>query len=303
MHNKGGRIALKIEHFRYFLEICNYKSISKSAKNLFITQQALSSALKCLESDLDAPLFVRTQSGVELTPYGETFKIHAEKIIHSFDSITSDFEQIRNEESHILNIAISFGVLSALPDEYLENFKLLYPNINLNLTEYQDIPCEEAILSEHEDIGFSIAPIDNTFFDSQTIIKNEMCILVSNDNPLSAFDKIKFDQLKNEHFLILNSNFKLRHNFVKKCREARFEPNISLETMELILIHNFSRLNKGIGIGVHFIGNDLSDVKAIPFDAPDCTWEVCLITKKGRELTPAMKLFLDYIKKQRYYII
>lgn len=64
--------------------------------------------------------------------------------------------------------------------------------------------------------------------------------------------------------------------------------------MELILIHNFSRLNKGIGVGVHFIGRDISDVKAIPFSASDCTWEVCLITKKNRPFTTVMKCFLDF---------
>lgn len=294
---------MKIEYFKYFLEICNCKSISKSAKNLYISQQALSSAIKNLENDLGASLFIRNQSGVVLTPYGESFKNHATEIILQMESITKDFEQIRKKEKHILNIAISFGVISALPDKYIENFKLLHPNIILNITEYQDIPCEEAILNEHEDIGFSIAPIDESSFDFQTILKNKMCILVSTDNPLSQNDKIDFHQLKNEQFLLLNNNFKLRHNFIKKCREAGFEPKIYLETMELILIHNFSRLNKGIGVGVHFIGMDVADVKAIPFSNPDCTWEVCLITKKNRPLTPAMKCFLNYVNNQKYHII
>ncbi|GLB31522.1 LysR family transcriptional regulator [Lacrimispora amygdalina] len=294
---------MKIEHIKYFLEICNCKSISKASKNLYLSQQALSSAVKRIETDLGVELFIRNQSGMILTPYGESFKERAIKIIQHMESISSDFEQIRKKEQQILNIAMSFGVISALPEGYINNFKLLHPDIILNITEYQDLPCEEAILNEHEDIGFNIAPIDETSFDCQTILKNRMCILVSKDNPLSQNVEIDFHQLKNEEFLLLNNNFKLRHNFVKKCKEAGFNPKISLETMELILIHNFSRLNKGIGVGVHFIGMDIADVKAIPFKNPDCTWEVCVIIKKNRPLTPAMKCFLDYINNQKYYII
>lgn len=293
---------MKIQYFKYFLEICRCKSISKSAKNLYISQQALSSAIRNLESNLGVSLFIRNKSGVILTPYGESFKKHASEIVCEVKRIEKDFNEIRKREKHILNIAISFGVISALPDGYIQNFKLLHPNIILNITEYQDIPCEEAVLNEHEDIGFSIAPINETQFNYQTILKNKMCILVSEDNPLSKNDTIDFYKLKGEQFLVLNKNFKIRRNFVKKCNECGFEPKIYLETMELILIHNFSRLNKGIGIGVHFIGMDIADVKAIPFDSPDCTWEVCLITKKDRSLTPAMKCFLKYINNQKYYI-
>lgn len=294
---------MKIQHIKCFLEICNYKSISKASKKLYISQQALSSAIKKIETDMGVTLFVRNQSGMILTPYGESFKEHATKMILQLEAMSMDFEQIRKKEKHILNIAMSFGVISALPEGYINNFKLMHPDIILNITEYQDIPCEQAVLNEHEDIGFNIAPVDESSFDSQTILKNRMCILVSKCNPLSQNDEIDFYQLKNENFLLLDKNFKLRHNFIKKCKESGFEPKISLETMELILIHNFSRLNKGIGVGVHFIGMDIADVKAIPFSNPNCTWEVCVITKKNRSLTPAMKCFLDYINTHKYYSI
>lgn len=287
----------------YFLEVCNCKSISKASKNLYLSQQALSSAIKKIETDIGVKLFVRNQSGIILTPYGESFKKHACEIVLQMDLMARDFEQIQKKEQQILNVAMSFGVISALPDGYIKNFELLHPDIHLKISEYPDLHCEEAVQNEQEDIGFSIAPIDETSFDFRTILSNKMCILVSNDNPLSINEEIDFDQLKNEKFLLLKNDFKIRHNFIKKCRKSGFEPEISLETMELILIHNYSRLNKGIGVGVSFIGMDIADVKVIPLRDPDCTWDVCVITKKNCKLTPAAECFLNYINNQKFHII
>ena len=64
--------------------------------------------------------------------------------------------------------------------------------------------------------------------------------------------------------------------------------------MELILIHNFTKQNRGVGISVYFVGADIPGVKAIPFKGEDCLWEVCLITKKGRKLPPEARSFLKY---------
>ncbi|MDR1070974.1 MAG: LysR family transcriptional regulator [Gracilibacteraceae bacterium] len=54
----------------YFAQICNYKSLTKTAKNLYVTQQALSKNLKSLESELQVSLFARMHDGVLLTAEG-----------------------------------------------------------------------------------------------------------------------------------------------------------------------------------------------------------------------------------------
>ena len=69
----GGRKPLNIslEYYKVFYNVAKLGSISAAANSLFISQPAVSQAIKHLETELDARLFNRTSKGVRLTPEGE----------------------------------------------------------------------------------------------------------------------------------------------------------------------------------------------------------------------------------------
>ena len=58
---------------RYFLHLCGTKSISETARQLFVAQPAVSKQIAALERELGTELFVRTNSGVELTTAGACY--------------------------------------------------------------------------------------------------------------------------------------------------------------------------------------------------------------------------------------
>ena len=68
----GGRKPLNIslEYYKVFYNVAKLGSISAAANSLFISQPAVSQAIKHLEKELDARLFNRTSKGVRLTPEG-----------------------------------------------------------------------------------------------------------------------------------------------------------------------------------------------------------------------------------------
>lgn len=61
---------MELKQLSYFIQIINDKSFSQAAKNLYLTQQAVSKAIRNLEEELGVPLFYRHASGLELTEYG-----------------------------------------------------------------------------------------------------------------------------------------------------------------------------------------------------------------------------------------
>lgn len=288
--------AMEIKYLHYFLQICENKSLSKASKNLHLSQQALSSIVRKLEEELEVPLFERSKSGMLLTEYGECLKEYAEKIVCMLTETHEKINALKSGYHEVLNIAMSFGVMSALPPHYIDDFKRLHPEIELRFTEYQDSFCERAVLNEHEDLGFSIAPIDSELFSVRTVIRDKMCILVNEKHPLALKSTVRFEDLREEPLLLLNNNFKLRQIVDRKCREAGFTPRVELETMELILIHNFSKLQKGVGIGVDFIAHDMAHLRSVPFE-PVCPWEVCFIAKKGIHRSKAAQSFIRFAQQ------
>lgn len=285
---------MELKQLKYFLQICKDESFSKAAKNLYITQQGLSKAIKHLEEEIHAPVFYRTVTGVKLTQYGEYLQEKSKHILQEADVILDDIKQMNRFNEGTINAAFSFGVISALTPAFISGFKEIYPHIELNIREYEDYYCEEAVFNEEADVGFTIAPVEKTKFNVIIVKRDKMCILVNEHNPLSLKSQVDFSEIKNEKFIIVNEKFKLYHNFINKCREAGFEPEIYFTTMEMILVHNLSRLNKGVGVSVHFISNDVANVRPITFIDPSCTWEVCLITKKNCLASHITKTFINY---------
>ena len=62
---------MTLQNLRYVVEVANSKSFSRAAQSLFMTQSALSAAVKDVENELGILIFRRTNRGVQLTPEGE----------------------------------------------------------------------------------------------------------------------------------------------------------------------------------------------------------------------------------------
>ena len=70
---------MRLEQLNYLVEITRLRSISRAAETLYISQPALSAAVKSLETELGKTLFKRTNRGIFLTAEGE--KIHDEAAV------------------------------------------------------------------------------------------------------------------------------------------------------------------------------------------------------------------------------
>ena len=80
---------MTFQQLQYLLEVHKAGSFSQAAKNLYITQSAISNAIIGLEKEVGSPLFIRSQYGLAPTPRGEEVLRHAERICDSMRQITS----------------------------------------------------------------------------------------------------------------------------------------------------------------------------------------------------------------------
>lgn len=76
---------MNLNAIRYFMEVAKFKSFNKAAKNIYISQPALRSAISNLEREIGGPLFVRNKSGCSLTELGEKVYADAPQIFKIID--------------------------------------------------------------------------------------------------------------------------------------------------------------------------------------------------------------------------
>ncbi|AKN30895.1 LysR family transcriptional regulator [Clostridium carboxidivorans P7] len=288
---------MDIKQLKYFLQVCKHKSFSKAAKEIYITQQGLSKAINNLEEELQYPLFYNTSKGIRITKYGEYLQKQSEHIVQEFDLILEGLNKMDNINEGTLTVCFSFGVLNALSPDIISDFKEAYPKVQLIVKTYPDSICEEVVMNENVDLAVSIGPVNEKNFNSTVIKSQHPCILVNEKNSLCKKTAVDFSDLENENLIVLNEKFHFHRNFINKCKEAGFEPNIVFTTSEIIGIHKLSHFNKGIGVSVDFMARDINypDVHPIPFKDESFVWEICLITKKDRFQSNLVKIFTKHM--------
>lgn len=291
---------MDIKQLKYFSQICKNANFSKTAKELYITEQGLSKSIKNLENEFGIPLFCKNGNKIVLTKYGVYLKEKSAQIIEEFDSLKCSIEKMSNVNEKTVRIGYSLGVITVFSGNFASyfnksylDFKKSYPDIELNITEYGDFFCEKAVFNEEVDFGISIGPIDKSKFNYKIIALKRMCAIVSDKSDLSRNKEIDFKDIVNKKIIMLNKEFKIHHNFINRCSENGFKPNIFFTTANFSFMGYLNSISDSVGIGVHF--NDIPKLNFIPFRDPACTWEVCLFTKKGYCMSEVAKFFINYI--------
>ena len=117
---------MTLQNLRYIVEVANSRSFSKAAKVLFMSQSALSTAVKEVEDELGTRIFLRTNRGVILTADGEECLKYCREIIERSDYLLSLYHS-RNETRTSFSVSsqhLPFAMrayqelMSVMPDEY-----------------------------------------------------------------------------------------------------------------------------------------------------------------------------------------
>lgn len=286
---------LDIKQLKYFLQICENFNFSETAKNLYITQQGLSKSIKNLEDELKLALFYREGNKIRLTKYGLFLKEKSINIVNQFESLEDSLQKLAQKNNGTVRIGYSLSLIKIFNYIFISDFKKVYPNIQLHFSEYTDLQCEQAIISEEIDIGFTIGPIETSKFDFKLLLSKKVCMIINNENFFAKNNDITLSEIKHNKIVTLNYNFKIYNNFISRCKKIGFEPNIFFTTSNSDLVHCLSHLNGVIGIDVYY--KDMPGLHFIPFRDPYFNWEICLITKKGSHLSDNVRIFINYIIK------
>lgn len=81
---------MKIIQLEYFSAVCRYHSITQAAQKLYVTQPAISNAIRELEKEFSISLFSRTKNHMVLTKEGEEFYQKASVLLNNIHETTSE---------------------------------------------------------------------------------------------------------------------------------------------------------------------------------------------------------------------
>ena len=109
-------------HLTSFIAVADSGSISKAAKRLYITPQALSQQIDLLEREYNAKLFTRSTKGAALTKAGEVFYKFANQVLLENDAVRKLLAELNDERERIVRIGQVAGPPSNMAMSALYGF-------------------------------------------------------------------------------------------------------------------------------------------------------------------------------------
>lgn len=191
---------MPFKQFQYLREVMACRSINRAAQNLYITPQALRSAIGSLEDKLGFKIFERSKQGVSLTPEGEQIKVDLEEIIR----IHERWNGIRTTRSQVdgtVRLVASTSVCNAIIPAIMLECREQYPNLQLLQYEARD-ESMLSLLAKKRMIGVAgavpIPEVQTHYLEFahkngyllETLQRDSYYVYLNSEHPLAAKTKL-----------------------------------------------------------------------------------------------------------------
>ena len=172
-----------------FIEVYRSRHFGRAAKNLFVSQSAVSARIKQLEEELGTRLFTRDRNNIELTNAGKKFLVYAENILNTWYKAK---QEIAIPEG--IDTLLSVAALPSIWDIFLENWLVwFHKNNGTTALQASDMRTDSITLSLLDgtlDLGFLFDPPKTPKLLVKELLAVPL-ILVSSKSNLSAEDAVR----------------------------------------------------------------------------------------------------------------
>lgn len=287
-------------------KVCELKSVSKAAGELFITPQALSQTVRKIENEFGITLFHRQSGGMVMTRYGKIFYEKSQKLLDDLEEMDNLFRLEAGNENGEIRVAVALGVTAEIMPETLWNFNRRYPNFQVSMIEGTDKKVETLVRDKSVDLGIAIEPVNREEFLVVPWCSLEQCALFHKDSRLSKrlgdSDRLSILDLKDEPLTLENKDFKVFGKLIRMCEHWGFTPNIYFETTEISLAHALADANKAVALTPRYAVDMAAhrNLRIASFEE-EYSWQWCFIKRRDQELSEMENCFVNYLIEKTGY--
>lgn len=291
----------KLDLYKVFKEVADSGNISVAAKNMYISQSAVSQSVKSLEDSLNVKLFSRSKRGVTLTKDGQTLYEYVSAGI----SLIESGEEKLGESKELLSGELVIGASNTLTESYLlpylQEYHRLYPGVKVRILNGTSKRVINFLTTALVDIAFATTNEKNENFDSTLCLRTHTAFVAAPDYPIDFEHTYSSEEIAALPLILLEKEAGSRR-FLEDCflkEGIRLEPEIELASYELLISL------ATIGLGVAGITEEFSNeaitagkVRKLKISTEFPSRAVSMLTSKSAKPSTAAKKFKELIIKE-----
>lgn len=291
-----------VHQLSVFRTVARCLSYTKAAEALYLSQPAVSQQVKALEQVLGLPLFARSGRGIMLTPAGQEFQRHIERLLDLFAETAPVVQEIRALERGELQVGASNSAGTYVVPPLLGAFHARYPRIHVTLTVSNRRSIEELLVNRELDMVVMSLVEREEHFVVEFLMAYELVVVAAPSHHLAKHSALRLRDLQPETFLLREKDSGTRLDTEHHFEHLGVPLRASLELGSIEAIKEGVAADLGVAVlpwdavSFEISSGDLItlDVEGFPLERH---WH--LVHLRGRRLSLAAQAFRELLLQRR----
>lgn len=291
---------MTVRHLKVFLTVCECRSITAAARKLYVSQPAVSLAIRELEDEFQVKLFDRISKKLYLTEPGNQLLEQAPYLVGLYDTMESGMKNW--EQGGLLRVGSSITIGNRFLPSFVLEFRALHPRIRVKVFVNSSETIEKMVVESELDIALIEGIPHHKKIVSTVFMEDELIAICANTHLLATSDTITIEQLVESDLLLREKNSGTRELFDNtlylygKIVEPVWE---SVSTQALI-----RAVAAGIGVSVlpySLVQEELNTgkIRRLSVDGIEFKRHDYIIYHEDKFLTRPMRDFIGLCLKQK----
>lgn len=287
---------INLNQLRIFYCVAKNLSFTKAAKELFITQPAVTAQVKLFEECCELKLFKKKGRSVCLTDEGTALYSHASKIFDYEKEIEGVIDELKNLRQGVLRIGTTKTYARYFMPFLMRAFHEHYPEIKIHLDEGSSKDMIYSLLQLRNEIAIVTKVEDLTDVEFFPFTLEEMILIVSPRHPLSSKAFISVEELAQEPIIMRESGSGTRKYVNELFERHQCIPNILMETSNTEFIKELVARGDGVSflvkesVEAQLLDNQLT---TIPIEGEDIALDTNIAYLRKQPLSHSSQAFLQ----------
>jgi DNA-binding transcriptional LysR family regulator len=286
-----------LHRLRVFEAVARLHSVSGAARELHLTQPAVSMQVKQLEEQVGLPLTERNGRRIQLTEAGQEVALHARR----FDEQLREAEAALDALKGLRGGRLSIGVVSTakyFAPRLLAEYQRLHPEIDLKLAVANRLEIVRLLADNAIDLAIMGTPPQQFECEAERIAEHPLAWLAAPAHPLATLRRVEPVRLPGERLLVREPGSGTRSAMDRYLRAHRLQPAQMLEMSSNETIKQAVMAEMGIAfLSLHTAGLELAAGRLVRLRVPDTPvlrqWFA--VHRSDKRLLPAATAFRSFL--------
>jgi len=291
---------INLNQLRIFYHTAKHNSCTKAARDLFITQPAVTNQIKAFEGYLELKLFKRKSRGVCLTEEGKFLYEYARELFEFEKEIEKAIDDIKGLRVGVISLGtIKTYIRSFLP-LLITHFQKFYPNIRVKVVEGGSLDIIESLLDLRNEVAIIANVEDNRDICFIPFCREDLMVILPPGHRLTEKTVISVGDMAGEKIIMREKGSGIRKLIDDLFAKYKFTPQILIEAGDTELIKNMVQSGGGISfLSRQAVSTEIDEKKltAVPLEDKEIFLDINIAYLKNHHLSPPATVFLDILDK------